>query len=232
MPTKSLTIPLTTTAATNQTSALLNLPTTTPQKEHLILLAHGAGLGMTSPFMEAIATTLAARGFIVMRFNYAYQELITKTGRKRPPEKKQVLVETHLAAYNTLAALYPGRPMLFAGKSMGSRMGSYLAETGVACAGLVMFGYPLHPQGKNWKLRQDQFPNLDLPALFLTGTRDKLAELPLLEKALQTYAGQAKLDIVEGADHDFKTLVAQKLSPEQVREELVDRLVSWLETST
>ena len=210
------------------TTALLDEPTGGAVREHIILLAHGAGLGMTSPFMEGISRALVARGFVVMRFNYAYQEVITKTGRKRPPERKEVLVETHLAARNALAERFPSRPILFAGKSMGSRMGSYLVEVGVPSAGLIMFGYPLHPAGKPHKLRKDQFPALRVPALFLTGTRDSLADLKLLKRALQKYAGDATLDIVQGANHDFQTLAVQRKTPEEVRDNLADRVVQWL----
>jgi predicted alpha/beta-hydrolase family hydrolase len=91
-----------------------------------------------------------------------------------------------------------------------------------------MFGYPLHPVGKPHKLRKDQFPALRVPALFLTGTRDSLADLKLLKRALQKYAGDATLDIVQGANHDFQTLAVQRKTPEEVRDNLADRVVQWL----
>jgi uncharacterized protein len=212
------------------TTALLDEPQAGTARAPVLLLAHGAGLGMDSPFMEGIAGALVARGFVVMRFNYAYQEAIATSGRRRPPEKKEVLMATHLAAHDVLSKRFPGRPILFAGKSMGSRMGSYLVEAGLPCAGLIMFGYPLHPAGKPTKLRQEHFPKLLVPALFLQGTRDPLADLTLLQRALLTYGGASMLDIVEGANHDFKTLASQKQTPEQVREDLADRVLKWLET--
>ena len=202
------------------------------ERDPVILLAHGAGLGKSSPFMEAMAALLVERGFAVMRFNYAYQEKKEQTGGKRPPEKKDVLVATHRAALAALTKRLPGRPVIFAGKSMGSRMGSYLAADGAGCPdciGLVMFGYPLHPSGKPDKLRIDQFPDLAIPALFLQGTRDKLADLDLLKLHLNDYAGAATVQVIEGADHDFKVLKKQNRRHDQVLAGLADLVVKWVE---
>ncbi len=213
-------------ACMGSTSAILERPLQA-ERDPVILLAHGAGLGKSSPFMEQIAVFLVQRGFAVMRFNYAYQEKKEETGGMRPPEKKPVLVETHRAALRALTERMPGRPVIFAGKSMGSRMGSYLAAEGAACAGLIMFGYPLHPSAKPQKLRVEQFPELGMPALFLQGTRDKLADLDLLKLHLGDYAGVSTLKIIDGADHDFKVLKSQNRSHDQVLAELADLVVAW-----
>lgn len=215
-------------ACLERTSAVLETPAGVP-RDHVILLAHGAGLGKSSPFVAAMAKALVQRGFAVMRFNYAYQEKKEETGGMRPPEQKAVLVETHRAALEALNKRLPGRPVIFAGKSMGSRMGSYLAADGAACAGLVMFGYPLHPSGKPEKLRVEQFPDLGQPALFLQGTRDKLADLDLLKLHLRDYAGEATLQVIDGADHDFKVLKSQNRSHDEVQAELADLVVAWVD---
>ena len=213
-------------ACLERTSAVLEQPTG-DQRDHVILLAHGAGLGKSSPFLAAMAKALVERGFPVMRFNYAYQEKKEETGGRRPPERKPILVQTHRAALEALAKRLPGRPVIFAGKSMGSRMGSYLAAEGAACAGLVMFGYPLHPSGKPEKLRVEQFPDLAVPALFLQGTRDKLADLDLLRLHLNDYAGAATLQVIEGADHDFKVPKSQNRSHAEMQAELADLVAAW-----
>lgn len=204
--------------------ALLDNPDGT---EAPVLLAHGAGLDMGHEFMADVARALAERGFPVLRFRYPYMERMAQGESRRPPDRMPALEACHRAAARVLSERFPERPLLFVGKSMGGRVGSHLAAAGVPCRGLAFLGYPLHPPGKPEKLRDEHFPHLSVPALFLQGTRDALAELDLVRASLKKYAGTATLEIVEGANHAFEVLAAQRRSLQEVRVDLAARLHAW-----
>lgn len=205
--------------------ALFDNPTGTAAP---ILFAHGAGLPMTSDFMADTAAALAELGHPVLRFNYPYMQIVSDTGKKRPPDKMPVLEACHLAAAMNLRDRTDGRPQIFAGKSMGGRVGSHLAFAGIPAAGLVFFGYPLHPQGKPEKLRDEHFDEIYTPALFIQGTRDKLAALDLLRNSLEEYAGETTLKVITGANHDFGLLRAQTDTPLEVRQKLAGHASKWI----
>ena len=192
-----------------------------------ILLAHGAGFAMDSPWMESMALGLVARGFPVLRFNYPYKERARRAGREVPPDRQSVLEEAHAAALAALAERAGGRRLLLAGKSMGGRISTYLAAKGERCHGLVLFGYPLHPPRQPAKTRSEHFPTLAQPALFLQGTRDEFAELELLRQALARYGGQATLEVIEDADHGFHVRRSSGRSDDEVREVLLERVARW-----
>ena len=201
------------------------------EREQAILLAHGAGADMDADFMVAAAEGLAAHGFHVLRFRYPYMERADREGRRLPPDRAPVLEAAHTRALDVLRTRLPGRRVLLAGKSMGGRMGTHIAAKGADCAGLVLFGYPLHPPKRPEKQRSEHFPALVQPALFLQGTRDTLCDLDLLRTALETYGGTARLEVIEGADHGFAVLKRSGLDPEAVRQGLWDRVASWAETT-
>jgi hypothetical protein len=192
-----------------------------------ILLAHGAGYHMEAPWMETVAVGLVARGFPVLRFNYPYKERSRQCGRALPPDRAPVLEEAHATALAALAQRAGGRRVLLAGKSMGGRIATHLAAKGERCAGLVLFGYPLHPPRQPQKTRSEHFPAIAQPALFLQGTRDEFAELELLRGALARYGGRATLEVVEGADHGFHVSRSSGYTDAQVRELLLDRVERW-----
>ncbi len=193
----------------------------------VILLAHGAGIGMDSPFMTDLAAGLAQRGFPVLRFHYAYAQRMQDEGKRRPPDRRPLLEAVHRQAAAALVARYADRPLLLTGKSMGGRMSTYLAAEGLRAAGLVLFGYPLHPPQRTDRQRTEHFSQLHLPALFLQGTRDALCDLDLLRAALKLYAGDAHLHEVEGADHGFSVLKRSGRTALEVQAELIDELVRW-----
>jgi len=132
-----------------------------------VALAHGAGVGMDSPFMDETAAGLGARGWRVARFEFPYMQRRREDGRKRPPDKQAVLLDTWR---EVIADLGPER-LVIGGKSMGARMASLVAdEAGVA--GLLCFGYPFHPPGKPDRTRIEHLARLTTPALIVQGTRD------------------------------------------------------------
>ena len=133
----------------------------------------------------------------------------------------------HRAAHAELRERYPERRLVLAGKSMGGRMSTYLSAEGDDCAGLALFGYPLHPPGKPEKLRSEHFPAIAQPALFLQGTRDALCDLELLRRELELFGGQATVEVLEDADHDFGVLKRTGRAREEVRADLARRFEAW-----
>ena len=196
-----------------------------------ILLAHGAGFGMESPWMERLAHGLVARGFPVMRFNYPYRQRSLAEGPERPPDRIDVLEDAHARALDALRARSPGKRLLLAGKSLGGRVGTLLAAKDHPCSGLVLYGYPLHPPKRPSELRREHFGAIAQPALFLQGTRDDLCDLDLLRESLRSFGGRARVSVIEGADHSFRVPKKLGKSDEDVLEELCERTARW-ETET
>ncbi|HEU4320197.1 MAG TPA: alpha/beta family hydrolase [Acidimicrobiia bacterium] len=158
-----------------------------------VLLAHGAGTNQDHPSMEDLRNGLAAGGLTVMSFNYPY----TERGSKRP-DRQERLLACHRAAADLLGDRVS--VLFLAGRSMGGRMGTYLVADGYQAAGLILYAYPLHPAGKPESLRVEQFASIDVPMLFLQGTRDSLSRMDLLD---QHIAGlpNAEVELLEGAGH-------------------------------
>lgn len=206
--------------------ALLQLPEELPQL--FILLAHGAGASMDSEFMTFTAEALVDRGYGVMRFRYAYMERAALEERRFPPDRAPRLEAVHAAALAALRERTQGQPIVLAGKSMGGRISSHLAAAGESCAGLLFLGYPLHPAGKPERLRSEHFPKITQPSLFLTGTRDALCDLGLLEQELENYGAPFELVITEGGDHSFDVLKRSGRNPAEVRSMLVNSMDQWL----
>jgi predicted alpha/beta-hydrolase family hydrolase len=164
-----------------------------------IVLAHGAGQGMQSPFMTYFFYEFARRGFLSVRFNFDYMN-----AKRRMPDPQPKLQ----ARYRTVAAdvldQYKPRQMIIGGKSMGGRVASYIAADTPGVNGLVFLGYPLHPPGKPDQLRDQHLYGLKSPMLFISGTKDPFAERDLLEKVVDKVGGNATLIWFEGGDHSLK----------------------------
>jgi hypothetical protein len=191
------------------------------------LLAHGAGAGMRHAFMQSIADGLASLGFGCLRFQYPYMERHSRDGVRRPPDPMARIEAAHVSALRELERLAPGARVILAGKSMGGRASSHLAAKGHDGAGLVFFGYPLHPPGKPDKLRSEHFAAICQPALFLQGTRDNLCRIDLLQAELPRWGGRATLEIVAGADHGFAVPRSQGVSRNEVMRDLIERADRW-----
>lgn len=198
-----------------------------PARASAILLANGAGFGMDSPWMASVARGFAARGFPVLAFNYLYRERSLREGREKPPDRTPLLEAAHARALGALHERAGGRRVLLAGKSLGGRISTHLAAKGEPCAGLVLFGYPLHPPGQKEKLRAEHFAAIAQPALFLQGTRDDFCDLELLRESLRRYGGRPTVEVIEGADHGFHVPRKSGLSDAQVLEALLERVERW-----
>src|SRR6202790_315266 len=160
-------------------SALLMRPA---QARACFVFAHGAGAGMTHSFMEAVADGLSERGVASLRYQFPYMEKASK--RPDPPGLAHAAVRAAVAEAGRCG---PGLPLVAGGKSFGGRMTSQAqAATPLAgVRGLAFLGFPLHPAGKPSEQRAKHLCDIRIPMLFLQGTRDNLAELPLLERVIQ-----------------------------------------------
>jgi predicted alpha/beta-hydrolase family hydrolase len=202
-------------------SAVLDQP---PDAWLLYVVAHGAGAGMRHSFLESMARALAERGVATFRYQFPYME----AGSRRP-DPPAMLEATVRAAVEKAAEIAPGLPLIAGGKSLGGRMTSGAASesplTGVL--GLVFLGFPLHPPGKPGTNRAAHLDRVELPMLFLQGTRDQFAELDLIRPVCRDLGERATLHLIEGGDHSFNVPKRSGRTPAQVVAELSDTLVSW-----
>lgn len=207
---------------TGSVSAIAQVP---PQAFALLLMAHGAGAGMTHSFMTAIADRLVAKDLGVLRYQFPYME----AGRKRPDFHGR-LTATVRAANQFASEQFPDLPRFAGGKSMGGRMTSRAqAERGLeGIEGLVFLGFPLHPAGKPAQERAEHLSGVHAPMLFLQGTRDRLAELDLLRPVCAALGDRADLHIEEGADHSFHVLKRSGRTDEEVLDSLATKVVQWV----
>jgi uncharacterized protein len=173
-----------------------------PEKPKAILtLAHGAGAGMNHPFMTALANELASLNIGTLRFNFPFTEQ-----KKKRPDFPVVAHKTIEAAINKIHELFPGTPLFVAGKSFGGRMSSQLLSKSQFdfVKGIIFYGFPLHPPEKLTIDRADHLKEVEVPMLFLQGTRDELAEWSLIEK-ITNELSLATLCKIERANHAFKS---------------------------
>ena len=212
-----------------EVSALLVRP---PEPRAMLAFAHGAGAGIEHPFMSDMAQRLAGQGIASFRYHFPYMEARALSGRRRPPDRPQVLVETVRAAVAKAAALAEGLPLFAGGKSMGGRMTSTAAAEApiVGVAGLVFFGFPLHPPGRLERAaeRSAHLNDVSVPMLFLQGTRDALARWDLIEETCASLGRLATLHKLEGADHSFHVLKRSGLTNEEVADAAAARVSAWV----
>ena len=203
-------------------SGIYNIPS---KCDTILVFAHGAGAGMTHSFMETISSGLAERRIGTFRFNFPYME----EGR-RGPNPQRVLVQAVTAAVEKVAGDYPQCHLFAGGKSMGGRMASHAAAdwTIASVKGLVFFGFPLHAPGKDSLDRADHLHDLDLPMLFLQGTRDSLAKIDLIRKLKSQLGKKMHLHEFEGADHSFKTRKKDPRTTEETLEDLATVASAWM----
>lgn len=192
-----------------------------------LLLAHGAGAGMDSPFMEQLAEALARRDLRTLRFDFPYMARARAEGRRRPPNPAPVLLEHWRAMVATWRAAESG-PLWLAGKSMGGRMASLLADD-LGAAGLVCLGYPFHPAGKPGRLRTEHLATLATPTLIVQGERDALGTRA--EVAGYALAPTLEVQWIATADHDLKPLKSSGLSQTQALVETAAWVAAFVRSS-
>jgi len=164
-----------------------------------IILAHGAGQGMHSPFMTYFHTELARRGFLSIRFDFDYMN-----EKRRMPDPQPKLQARYRSVVAGVISPYKPQRLFIGGKSMGGRVASYIAGDTAGVDGLIFLGYPLHPPGKPDQLRDAHLYILKMPMLFISGTKDTFAGRDLMEKTVAKIGSNATLVWVEGGDHSLK----------------------------
>ena len=180
---------------------------------------------MTHPFMASIATGLAERGIATLRYNFPYME----QGSKRPDSPK-LTHATVRAAVMEAERLVPGIPLVAAGKSFGGRMTSqaHAASPLPGVRGLVFLGFPLHPPGRPSDDRGTHLFDVQVPILFLQGTRDEFAQLDLLEALCKRLGSRATLHLFQHADHSFHVPARTGRKDVEVRTELLGIMADWI----
>ena len=191
------------------------------------VLAHGAGAGMSHPFMASVAEGLAERGIATLRYQFPYME----QGSKRPDAPK-LAQATIRAAVTQASHLLPKLGLVAGGKSFGGRMTSQAQAKfplpGVQ--GLAFLGFPLHAAGRPSEERGTHLVDVKIPMLFLQGTRDALAEVHLMEKLVKKLGSRATLKLLSDADHSFHVPARSGRKDAEIRAEVLDALTAWIET--
>jgi uncharacterized protein len=196
-----------------------------PDARALLVLAHGAGAGMRHPFLERVAVALGTRKVATFRYEFAYME--QHKGRPDPPAVAEARVRD---AVQEAAKAAPGLPLFAGGKSFGGRMTSQAQahEPLPGVLGLVFLGFPLHPPGRPGTGRAEHLDAVQIPMLFLQGTRDDFAGLDLLRPVVARLSNRATLHLAEGGDHSFKVLKKTGRTDVEVMAELADTIASWV----
>jgi len=207
-----------------QVSGLLQVPS---QARACYVLAHDAGAGMAHPFMVGIADGLAERGIATLRYQFPYME----HGSKRPDAPK-LAQATVRAAVTQASHLVPKLALVAGGKSFGGRMTSQAhAQSPLPeVRGLAFLGFPLHAAGRLSDERARHLFEVEIPMLFLQGTRDARADVQLMEKLAQQLGPRATLKLLSDADHSFHVSARTGRKDADVRVEVLDALATWIET--
>jgi predicted alpha/beta-hydrolase family hydrolase len=205
-----------------QVSGLVVLP---KEANAVLVLAHGAGAGMRHRFMEETAQKLADRAVATLRYQFPYMEK-----RIKRPDSEAVLTGCVRAAVAAAKKYADGLPVFAGGKSMGGRMTSLAAarEPLEKVRGLIYFGFPLHAAGRPSADRGNHLFDVNLPMLFLQGSRDALADLKLLKPLCARLGKKVEIFIIEGGDHSFHLLKSSGRSDDQALDEAVAKTSSWI----
>lgn len=193
-----------------------------------ILLAHGAGAPMDTPFMNAFAEGLCEKGLAVARFEFAYMSARREGGPRKPPPRAERLLDEYRAA---IAGLAEDLPLFIGGKSLGGRVASMIAQEEYHAgriAGLVCLGYPFHPPGKPEKLRTAHLLEQTVPALIVQGERDPFGGMGEIK-------GFGLPDTVDfhwalDGDHDLKPRKLSGRTTQQNWIDAVDSISRWIKS--
>lgn len=204
-----------------EVSAILMRPA---EATALILLGHGASSTMRHATLQKIAEHMAAVGIATLRYNFPYSE----HGRGR--DSQPVCVETVRSAVRKAREVAPELLLLAGGHSFGGRMTSTAASESPleGVRGLVFFSFPLHLAGRPAIKRAEHLDAVEVPMLFLSGTRDELAQLDLLQGVCERLGEKATLHLLDTADHGFRVLKRARKSTEDVFDEMARVTQSWV----
>ena len=203
-----------------EVSALLIRP---DDASHLLVLGHGASSNMRTVMLTTIAERLAEAGIATFRYNFPYSE--HGTGRN----SNDTCMATIRSAVAAASKHAPDLPLIAGGHSFSGRMTSNAASASPleSVSGLVFFSFPLHMPGKPDTKRAEHLGAVDIPMLFLSGTRDELADLDLLRPEVEKLGNRASLHLLDTADHGFKILKRSRKSEEDVFIEMARVVREW-----
>ena len=206
-----------------EVSGLLQTP---PQPRACYVLAHGAGAGMKHRFLGAVAAEVSRRGIATLRYQFPCMERGAK--RPDPPHLAHAAVRAAVAA---ASHALPGVALIAGGKSFGGRITSQAQAKAAlpGVRGLAFLGFPLHPAGKPSQDRAAHLFDVQIPMLFLQGTRDTLAQLDQLEPVCNALGARATLQLFADADHSFHVPARSGRSDAQVLGEALDALAAWVD---
>jgi uncharacterized protein len=203
-------------------SGILSMP---PGSRACYVMGHGAGAGMTHPFLAGLAANLATERIATLRYQFPYME----EGRTRPdpPALAHAAIR---AAVADAARRTAGLPLFAGGKSFGGRMTSQAeALQPLGIKGLIFLGFPLHPAGRPATERARHLADVAIPMLFLQGTRDPLADLDLLGPVLAQLGSRSRLATIADTDHGFRVRASTGTSDAAVRRSIVQTIAAWIE---
>ena len=191
----------------------------------LYVFAHGAGVGMSHPSMASNAQGLAERGIATLRFQFPYME--KGGGRPDPPPVAHAAIR---AAVAKAAEMALDLPLFAGGRSYGGRMTSQAQSIAPlpGVRGLVFLGFPLHPAGNPGIERADHLERIETPILFVSGSRDALADMSLLQPLAEGLGERATLHVVGGGDHGLRVLASSGRSNDDAQAEALDAVAGWI----
>jgi hypothetical protein len=190
-------------------------------RDWFFIYAPGAGSNVHDPFGRYAAGRLADVGVASIRFQFVY----TEAGKKRP-DRNPVLEDTWRAVID---AVQPNKARLVVGgRSMGGRIASQIIARGPIADAVTLFAYPLYPPADPTRRRDAHLPDIAVPALFCSGTRDAFGAPDDLRAACDLVP-DARLHLLDGADHGFSVPKASGRTRNDVWEEAMDVTVKWLE---
>lgn len=190
-----------------------------------VLLAHGAGAGMDSPFMTMVAHELGERGLSVARFEFPYMQRRRQQGVRSAPDRAPVLLEAFRSAAQELVGTDGLHTLVIGGKSMGGRMASMLADE-LGVAGVVCLGYPFHPPASPDKLRVEHLASLATPCLIVQGTRDSFGTQAEVSK--YNLSAAISVQWVPDGNHDLAPRKRSGLDLESVRLDWIERVAKFV----
>lgn len=187
----------------------------------VLVLAHGAGSDMDHPSLVGLAEAVAAAEIAVVRFDFPY-----RVAGRRIPDRMPALVASWGAVVDHAREALAPPWIAIGGRSMGGRAASHLVASGVPVRGLVFLSFPLHPAGRPGTERAAHLAGIDVPMLFVQGTRDALARWDLLEPLVRSLP-RATLHAIADADHSL-AVPKRRRAPGLVVAEIHATVVAWL----
>jgi uncharacterized protein len=205
--------------------------------DRAVLLAHGAGTDLDAPPLKVVAASLADAGIPSLRFNFPYRD-----ADRKAPDRAPVLLAAVREAADRLGRRtgLPPERLVLGGRSMGGRMCSMVVGAPAAddpadpgprpALGLLLLGYPLHPAGHPEKVRDEHFPRVRVPCLFVSGTRDALAGRDELTDATRAIRGRVRFHWLESADHGYRPLKASGSTLADVLDDVASASTKWVQS--